>query len=67
MAEKAWKSTGIFNLAGHPSVSVPCGFTHGGLPVGLMITGRNFEDEKVLRPAHALERATECHERTPDI
>jgi len=63
----AWKNTGIFDLTGQPSISVPCGFTQGGLPVGLMITGRLFEDEKVLQIANAFERATEWHKRVPDI
>ena len=63
----AWKNTGIFNLTGQPSISVPCGFTQAGLPVGLMITGRLFEDEKVLQIAHAFERATKWHTRTPDF
>ncbi len=63
----AWKNTGIFNLTGQPSVSVPCGLTQGDLPVGLMITGRLFEDKKVLQFANAFERATEWHKRAPDI
>lgn len=63
----ALKNTSIFNLTGQPSVSVPCGFTRGGLPVGLMITGRLFEDRKVLQFANAFERATEWHKRAPDV
>ncbi len=62
-----WKNTGIFNLTGQPSISVPCGFTQAGLPVGLMVTGRLFEDEKVLQFANAFEQATEWHKRVPDI
>ena len=63
----AWKNTGIFNLTGQPSISIPCGFTNAGLPVGLMITGRLFDDQKVLEFAHAFEQATEWHRKTPDI
>jgi aspartyl-tRNA(Asn)/glutamyl-tRNA(Gln) amidotransferase subunit A len=63
----AWKNTGIFDFTGQPSISVPCGFTPEGLPVGLMITGRLVEDEKVLRIAHAFERATDWHRRAPEI
>jgi aspartyl-tRNA(Asn)/glutamyl-tRNA(Gln) amidotransferase subunit A len=63
----AWKNTGIFNLTGQPSLSVPCGFTQAGLPVGLMITGRLFEDNKILQFANAFERATEWHKNIPDI
>lgn len=63
----AWKNTGIFDFTGQPSISVPCGSTRSGLPVGLMFTGRLFEDQKVLQFANAFERATAWHKRTPDI
>lgn len=63
----AWKNTGIFDFTGQPSISVPCGFTGRGLPVGLMFSGRLFEDAKVLQLAHAFEQATEWHERVPDL
>jgi aspartyl-tRNA(Asn)/glutamyl-tRNA(Gln) amidotransferase subunit A len=46
-----------FNLTGHPAASLPCGFTKEGLPVGLQIVGRRFEDGTVLRAAAAFERA----------
>ncbi len=45
------------NLAGIPAVSIPCGFTGGGLPLGLQIMGRPFEEGLVLRAAAALEKA----------
>lgn len=61
----AWKNTGIFDFTGQPSVSIPCGFTERGLPVGLMFSGRMFEDAKVLQLAYAFEQATEWHERVP--
>jgi Asp-tRNA(Asn)/Glu-tRNA(Gln) amidotransferase A subunit family amidase len=54
-----------FNLAGLPAISVPCGFTAGGLPVGLQLAGRPFEEETVLQAAHAFERATDWHQRSP--
>lgn len=63
----AWKNTGIFNFTGQPSVSVPCGMTPAGLPVGLMITGRLFDDGRVLEIAHAFERATGWRERAPAL
>jgi aspartyl-tRNA(Asn)/glutamyl-tRNA(Gln) amidotransferase subunit A len=62
-----WKNSGIFNLTGHPSISVPCGFTKGGLPVGLMMTGQISEDWKVLRFASAFEQGTEWHKMAPEI
>lgn len=47
-----------FNLVGMPTISVPCGRTPEGLPVGLMLAGRHWEDEVVLRAAYAYEQAT---------
>ena len=49
--------TGPFNVTGAPAVSVPCGWTSGGLPVGLQLTGRHFEDHVVLAAARAFEQA----------
>ena len=48
-------NTAAFDLTGHPSISVPCKAVDG-LPVGLMITGRHFDDATVLRAAHAYEQ-----------
>ena len=60
-----WKNCGIFNFTGQPAISVPCGFTAAGLPVGLMIVGRRFEDARVLQIANAFERATPWHRERP--
>lgn len=54
-----------FNLTGHPVVSVPCGFTGEGLPVGMQIVGRPFDEVTILRLAYAYEQATEWHRRRP--
>ena len=55
--------TGPFNLAGTPALSVPCGFSSSGMPMGLQIVGRPFAEETVLRVAHAYEQTTEWHNR----
>jgi aspartyl-tRNA(Asn)/glutamyl-tRNA(Gln) amidotransferase subunit A len=60
-------STRTFNLTGQPAVSVPCGFSPQGLPVGLQIAGRAFEDDLVLKVAHAYEQATEWHTMHPKL
>ena len=55
------------NLAGLPGVSVPAGFTKGGLPVGLQVIGKAFDEAAVLRTAKAYEGATEWHKRKPEL
>ncbi len=55
------------NLAGLPGVSVPCGFTRGGLPIGLQILAAPFAEEKLLRVARMYERATDWHTRRPTL
>ncbi|HTY64061.1 MAG TPA: amidase [Acidobacteriota bacterium] len=54
------------NLTGLPAVSVPCGFLPGGLPVGLQLMGRRFEETTLLRIAHAYEQATPWHLAFPE-
>jgi aspartyl-tRNA(Asn)/glutamyl-tRNA(Gln) amidotransferase subunit A len=56
-----------FNLNGFPAVTVPCGFTEEGLPMGLHLAGKPLEEEVLLRVAHAYEQATEWHRRRPPI
>jgi aspartyl-tRNA(Asn)/glutamyl-tRNA(Gln) amidotransferase subunit A len=58
---------GFASLAGCPAISVPCGFSSAGLPIGLQITGRPFEDNLVLRVAYAYEQDTEWHNRYPGL
>jgi aspartyl-tRNA(Asn)/glutamyl-tRNA(Gln) amidotransferase subunit A len=53
------------SLAGLCGISVPCGFDKAGLPIGLQIMGRAFDEGTVLRVAHAYEQATEWHTRRP--
>ena len=55
------------NLAGIPAISLPCGFSKAGLPIGLQIIGRAFEEETVLRAAHAYEQATGWRAKRPTI
>ena len=59
--------TGPFNLANVPAISVPCGFTESGLPLGLQIVGEPFAEETLFRVAHAYEQATTWHTRRPTI
>ncbi|MDQ2715514.1 MAG: amidase [Chloroflexota bacterium] len=52
-----------FNLAGLPAISFPCGFTAGGLPAGLQVVSKSFEEATVLRIAHAYQQLTDWHRR----
>ena len=61
------ENTGAFNVYGVPAISIPCGFTPAGLPVGLMIAGPRFSEGKVLALARAFEQATGFHTRKPPI
>jgi aspartyl-tRNA(Asn)/glutamyl-tRNA(Gln) amidotransferase subunit A len=54
-----------FNLSGHPACSVPCGFTAAGLPIGMQLVGRPFDEATVLRAADAYQRLTDWHARRP--
>ncbi len=68
VAPYAWLPfTYPFNLTGQPAASVPCGFTRAGLPVGLQIVGRRFDDATVLRAAAAFERARPWASARPPI
>jgi len=61
------RNTGPFNVYGLPSISIPCGFTRSGLPIGLQISGPRFGEAKVLALAHAYEQATDWHTRRPPL
>jgi aspartyl-tRNA(Asn)/glutamyl-tRNA(Gln) amidotransferase subunit A len=52
-----------FNLAGLPAISFPCGFTATGLPIGLQVVGKPFEEAMILRIAHAYQQLTDWHSR----
>ncbi len=61
------KSCYYITVTGHPAISVPCGFTAEGLPVGIQIVGRHRQDFGVLQLAHAFERATVVGRRRPPL
>ena len=59
--------TNPLNFLGVPAISVPCGFTGEGLPVGLQLAGRWWDEATVLRAAHTYEQATDWHQRRPPL
>ena len=66
-AGRLTRFTAPFNLAGLPALSLPCGFTNEGLPIGLQIISRAWGEFKVLNIGHAFEQATEWHKRVPAL
>ena len=56
-----------YNINGFPAISVPCGFSDDGMPIGLQLAGRPFDELTVLRAAHAYEQANDWHTRRPPI
>ncbi len=56
-----------YNITGFPAISVPCGYSSEGLPIGLQLAGRPFDEETVLRAAHAYEQSTDWHTRRPPV
>jgi len=61
------RNTLPFDVYGIPTISIPCGFTAEGLPIGLQIVGAPWAEPKVLALAHAYEHATEWHTRRPRL
>jgi len=61
------RSCSYITTLGFPAISVPCGFTADGLPVGVQIVGRHLDDFGVLQLAHAFEHLTQFHNRKPEI
>ena len=55
------------NLAGIPGISIPCGFTRAGLPIGLQLLGQPFDEARLLRAAYAYEQATPWRKRKPSL
>jgi aspartyl-tRNA(Asn)/glutamyl-tRNA(Gln) amidotransferase subunit A len=62
-----WHLTYPFNLTGQPAISVPCGFSRDGLPIGLQIAGRRHADADVLRAAAAYEEAAPWAQHRPPV
>jgi len=60
-----FRNTHMFDVLGLPAISVPCGFTRDGMPIGLQIAGPRFGESRVLSLAHAYQQVTDWHTRSP--
>jgi aspartyl-tRNA(Asn)/glutamyl-tRNA(Gln) amidotransferase subunit A len=67
LARLLTRYTAPFNLTGLPALSLPCGFTPAGLPVGLQLIGPHWAEARVLRAGYAYEQATDWHLRQPAL
>jgi len=63
----SWRFTYPYNLTGLPALSVPCGFDRDGLPIGMQIAGRPFDETTVLRVGYAYERSHEWANKMPPL
>ena len=60
-----FRNTHMFDVLGLPAISLPCGFTRDGMPIGMQITGPRFGESRVLTLAHAYRQITDWHTRSP--
>lgn len=67
LARLLTRYTAPFNLTGLPALSLPCGFTSEGLPIGLQIIGPHWSEARLVRAGYAYEQATDWHNRRPAI
>ena len=67
VAANVARFTRAFNMTGSPALSLPCGFDDRGLPIGLQIVGRPFDEGTVMRLGHAYEQNTPWHQRVPAL
>ncbi len=59
--------TVAINLAGLPAISLPCGFTKGGLPIGMQFIGNSFDEKKLIRMTDVYQQITDFHKKRPEI
>ena len=59
--------TAPYDVTGIPAISIPCGFDRNGLPIGLMIGGRHFDEATICRIAHTYEQSTDWCRMRPEV
>lgn len=63
--QRATRFTVVFDLTGHPTITLPCGFDRRGYPIGMQLVGRSMDEALLLRTAHAFQQVTDHHTRRP--
>ena len=63
----SWRLTYLWNLAGVPAISLPCGFDRQGLPIGLQLAARPFDELTIIRAADFYERAHDWKDHRPTL
>ena len=59
--------TAPYDVTGIPALSIPCGFDRNGLPIGLMLGGRHFDESTICRVAHTYEQSTDWCRMRPEV
>jgi amidase len=54
-------------MSGSPTITMPCGFTDGGMPIGFQLVGPHLAEDVLLRAGHAFQQATDWHTRHPTL
>lgn len=67
MAEALTAFTGPFDVTGSPAISLPCGFTREGLPIGLQLVAKHWDEARLLQAAHQYQLVTDWHTRNPPL
>ncbi len=67
MSQHMTAFTGPFNLTGFPAISIPCGFTKSGLPIGLQLVARPWNEALLLQVAHQYQQRTDWHKQMPNV
>ena len=67
LLQRLTRFTRPVNYLGLPALAIPCGFTAGGVPVGMQLIGRSFDESTLLTIGAAFQRATDFHDRVPAL
>lgn len=67
MISHVYRFTCPFSMSGNPTITLPTGFTEQGLPIGVQLIARHFDESSLVRAGHAFQQATTWHRTHPDL